>query len=32
MTGWYTINGTKLQAAPTQKGIYIFNGKKLVVK
>ena len=30
--GWYTINGVKLQSAPTQKGIYIFNGKKLVVK
>ena len=30
--GWYTINGVKLQAAPTQKGLYIFNGKKLVVK
>ena len=30
--GWYTINGVKLQNAPTQKGIYIFNGKKLVVK
>ena len=30
--GWYTINGVKLQSAPSQKGIYIFNGKKLVVK
>ena len=30
--GWYTINGVKLQNAPSQKGIYIFNGKKLVVK
>ena len=30
--GWYTINGVKLQAAPTQKGIYILNGKKYVVK
>ena len=30
--GWYTINGVKLQAAPTQKGIYIFNGKKVAVK
>ena len=30
--GWYTINGIKLQSAPTQKGVYIFNGKKLVVK
>ena len=31
-TGWYTINGVKLDAAPTQKGMYIFNGKKYVVK
>lgn len=30
--GWYTINGVKLEAAPTQKGIYINNGKKVVVK
>ena len=30
--GWYTINGVKLQGAPTQKGIYINNGKKIVVK
>ena len=30
--GWYSINGVKLQGAPTQKGIYIHNGKKIVVK
>ena len=30
--GWYTINGVKLNAAPTQKGIYINNGKKVVIK
>ncbi|MBR1447662.1 MAG: hypothetical protein IJ588_02805 [Prevotella sp.] len=30
--GWYTLNGVKLNAAPTQKGIYIQNGKKVVVK
>ena len=30
--GWYTINGVKLQGAPTEKGIYINNGKKIVVK
>ena len=30
--GWYTIGGMKLQVAPTQKGIYINNGKKVVVK
>ena len=30
--GWYTLNGIKLNAAPTEKGIYINNGKKVVVK
>ena len=30
--GWYTINGVKLEGVPTQKGIYINNGKKIVVK
>ena len=30
--GWYTLNGVKLQAAPTQKGIYINNGMKVVIK
>ena len=30
--GWYTLNGVKLQGVPTEKGIYIHNGKKLVVK
>ena len=30
--GWYTLNGVKLNAAPTQKGIYIYNGKKVAVQ
>lgn len=30
--GWYTVNGVKLQGAPTEKGIYIQNGKKVVLK
>ncbi len=30
--GWYTLNGVKLQSAPTEKGIYINNGKKIVIK
>jgi len=30
--GWYTVNGIKLESAPTQKGIYIRNGKKMVIK
>ena len=29
---WYTIDGRKLQEKPTQKGIYIVNGKKVVLK
>lgn len=27
--GWYTINGIKLNAQPTESGTYIFNGKKV---
>ena len=30
--GWYTVNGVKLETAPTEKGIYINNGKKIVIK
>ena len=30
--GWYTINGMKLDSMPTEKGIYINNGKKVVIK
>ena len=30
--GWYTINGVKLNGKPTEKGIYIVNGRKVVVK
>ncbi len=29
---WYTINGVKLNGQPTQKGIYIHRGRKVVVK
>ena len=29
---WYTINGILLQTRPTQKGLYIYNGRKVVVK
>ena len=29
---WYTITGMQLPQKPTQKGIYIFNGKKILVK
>ena len=30
--GWYTVNGVKLQGMPTEKGVYINNGKKVVLK
>ena len=30
--GWYTVQGFKLQKAPTQSGVYIYNGKKQVIK
>ena len=30
--GWYTLNGIKLQSMPTEKGVYINNGKKVVIK
>jgi len=30
--GWYNLNGPKLQGVPTQKGVYIQNGKKVIIK
>ena len=30
--GWYSVDGMKLNAQPTKKGIYINNGKKVVIK
>ena len=29
---WYTVDGRKLSGKPTRKGLYIFNGKKTVIK
>ena len=29
---WYTLDGRRLSAQPTQKGIYIHQGKKVIVK
>ena len=29
---WYTTSGILLSGRPTQKGVYIFNGKKVLVK
>ena len=30
--GWYDLQGRKLARKPTQKGVYIRNGKKVVIK
>ena len=30
--GWYNLNGVKLEGVPTEKGVYINNGKKVVIK
>ena len=29
---WYTTGGLQLQKRPTQHGVYIFNGRKVVIK
>ena len=29
---YYTLDGRVMQGAPTQKGVYIINGKKVVIK
>ena len=30
--GMYNMNGMKMNSVPTQKGVYIINGKKVVIK
>jgi hypothetical protein len=30
MTGWYDLNGRRLQGQPTAKGLYIHQGKKVL--
>jgi len=29
---WYTVNGIELPQRPTRKGVYIYNGNKIVIK
>ena len=29
---WYSVAGRRLSGKPTQKGVYIYNGKKVVIK
>ena len=31
-TGWYTLDGRRIDTPPTRKGIYIMNGKKVIIK
>lgn len=31
-SAWYTLNGLRLDKKPTTRGIYIHNGKKVVIK
>jgi hypothetical protein len=28
---WYTLDGRRLSAKPSQKGIYIYKGKKVCI-
>ncbi len=30
--GWYTLQGIKLDKQPTQSGVYIYNGRKQVIR
>ena len=32
MAGWFTLDGRRLQTAPTRSGIYIHNGKKISLR
>ena len=32
VTGWFTLDGRKLNEKPAQSGLYIFDGRKVVVK
>ena len=32
LSEWYTLDGSKLDGKPTQRGIYINNGKKTIIK
>ena len=32
LQGWYTLQGLKLNKRPTKRGVYIMNGKKVIIK
>lgn len=29
---WYTLDGRRLQGKPAQKGVYVQNGRKIVIR
>jgi hypothetical protein len=29
---WYSLDGRRLQSKPTMKGLYIVNGKKMIIR
>ena len=31
LSSYYTLDGVKLDKRPTRKGMYIYNGKKIVI-
>ena len=32
ITPWYDLNGRRLNSQPTKKGLYIRNGKKVIIR
>jgi len=32
MDNWFDMNGRRLQGKPTRKGVYLLNGRKVVIK
>jgi hypothetical protein len=29
---WYSIDGRRIDGKPTAKGMYIYNGRKMIIK
>ena len=29
---WWTLSGVQLNGKPSEKGVYLFNGKKVVIQ
>jgi hypothetical protein len=32
LSEWYTLDGRRLNGKPTQRGVYVSNGRKVVIK